>query len=61
MENRVLFFGSFSGVTRQCSLCDEILVAHAGSKELNSPSALAVWLREFQRHLNEKHTGPQLA
>lgn len=53
MANHFTFFGQFGGVTRQCSLCKELLVVNASSQDLGSRDAHHLWSSAFEKHITE--------
>lgn len=55
MANHFTFFGSYSGVTRQCALCQELLVVNASSTDMDTRDAHHLWSSAFEKHILERH------
>jgi hypothetical protein len=56
MATHFTFFGQMGGMTRQCTLCQEMLVVNASSKEVGSSDAHHLWSSAFERHIRERHS-----
>lgn len=43
------------GVTRQCGICNELLVVNASSEDLDSKDSNYLWSSAFEKHIQERH------
>ena len=55
MATHYTFFGQIGGITRQCALCQELLVVNASTVDLASTDVHRLWSSTFEKHIRERH------